>query len=196
MGYGVMNWRSVLADVEKLKTPRKILIVFITDNFVRADWQFNDGQLACLDGRGDCTGYSAYPVAANMSGVAAERHTRRYAPKAGMALYLKSHLIATYGLYKIVSGESEAAQQVLLKPGLDIVLDWTRRYDVKFVWANESGDMDLTGARAQALARGLAGQDVARCRIPRNEFLPRDGHPTAAGYDVLKACVEDVVRRW
>jgi hypothetical protein len=196
MGFGAPNWRSVVADLKNLKQPRKVLIVFITDNFVRADWQFTDGQLDCLNGRGDCAGYSAYPISENMSEVAAQRHTARYAPKAGVALYLKSYLIASYGLYKILSAESAVAQQVLLKPGLDIVLEWTRRYDVKFLWVNETGDMELTGARAQALARGLAGQDVTRCRIPRDQFLPRDGHPTAAGYDVLKGCVEDVVRRW
>jgi len=61
---------------------------------------------------------------------------------------------------------------------------------------NEPSDNARSSAQAKALANGMHGMKIAYCDIPSDGFMPRDPHPNAFGYDVLKACVEDVVRAW
>jgi hypothetical protein len=46
------------------------------------------------------------------------------------------------------------------------------------------------------VAEALQGRDVTHCRLPADGFMPRDNHPNAAGYDAMKACVEDVLGGW
>jgi hypothetical protein len=97
-GHGVKHWRNVLIDLEKMRTPPKVMITFITDDFFRTDWVFDDAQLACISGNGDCQGMYWHPLSDNMAEQAAERYARRN-PSSGTAdlkALTKYHLIATY----------------------------------------------------------------------------------------------------
>jgi hypothetical protein len=194
MGLGVLHWSHIVSDLTKFKNPKKILIVFVTDDFFRGDWVYNSAQLECVEGRRDCSESYWYPISGSLSEVAARRYAERTTPK-GLAQFVKLHLIATYSVYKILK-DPAPEQGSVFKRSLSIVSDLAHEYDMKLLWVNEKGDIDLSSARAQALARGLGGLKVSRCEIPRGGFLPRDPHPNASGYDVLKTCVEQIVHSW
>jgi hypothetical protein len=198
MGLGVLHWSHIVSDMKKLKKPTKILIVFITDDFFRTDWVYSRAQLECVNGRGDCSGGTFWdPISANLSEVAAKRRAERTTLK-GLKRFIQYHLIATYSVYKSLKDLKYPSpeQGTVFLRSLSIISDLAREYDVKLLWANEKSDIDFSRAEAKAVARGLSGLKVSRCKIPSEDFMPRDAHPNAAGYDLLKACVERVVQTW
>lgn len=194
MGLGVLHWGHIVSDLRQLKKPDKILIVFITDDFFRTDWVYRPAQLECVEGRGDCSGSYWHPISGDLSEAAARIRAERTTPK-GLSQFIRSHLVATYGVYKILK-DHRPEQGSIFKRSLAVMSGLAREHDVKLLWVNERSDVDLSSAQARALARGLSGLNVSRCKIPSGDFMPRDPHPNAAGYDVLKACVEKLVETW
>jgi hypothetical protein len=196
-GHGVKHWRNVLADLEKIRAPAKVLIIFITDDFFRTDWVFDDAQLACISGHGDCHGMYWHPLSVNMAEEAAERYARRN-PNSGAAdlkALTKYHLIATYTLFRMMVGHQQVERRAFGE-SLEIVATIAAKYPLKLIWVNEHGEVAGPGPRTRLLEQRLKGFDVTRCSIPLQGFLPRDRHPNRQGYDVLKSCVEQAVRGW
>jgi hypothetical protein len=194
MGYGVLHWANVVADLEKIKKLQKILIIFITDDFFRKVWVFKRAQIECINERGDCARSYWWPITDDVKKVAEKRQAERRRPT-GVLRFVEYHMIATYSLYKIMTGP-QPDQQFVFKQSLDVIKRLATKYDVKLLWVNERDDNNRTDARATAIKDGLKGIRIERCNLPSTGFLPRDPHPSAAGYDVLKACVERVVRSW
>jgi hypothetical protein len=197
LGTGVAHWRNILAYLERIKKPDKVLIVFITHDFYRGDWVFPRPQLACLAGSGPCRGQFWYPVSDGMAEVAAERYALRSPRlgKSGMSKFLRYHLTAGFTLFEKLKRGLERESQTL-QESVGIVTDLARRYPLKLIWVNEKSEVGGPGPRTRLVWRKLNGLDVTRCPIPAEGFLERDGHPNAQGYGVLKDCVERVVRAW
>ena len=197
LGTGVKHWRNILADLERIKKPAKLLVVFITHDFYRPDWLFPEQQLACLAHRGDCTGQFWYPISDAMAPLAAERYALRSPQlgKSGMSKLLRYHLTASFTLFERFKRRTESDSQSL-QDSLAIITELAARYPLKLIWVNEKSETEAPEPRTQRLWDRLAALDVTRCTIPADGFLERDGHPNARGYGVLKACVERVVRAW
>jgi hypothetical protein len=197
LGTGVKHWRNILADLERIRKPAKILVVFITHDFYRPDWVFPEQQLACLAQRGDCTGQFWYPVSDASAAISAERYALRTPQlgKSGMSKLLRYHLTASFTLFERFKRRTESDSQSL-QDSLAIVAELAARYPLKLIWVNEKSEVETPEPRTQRLWDRLAALDVTRCTIPKEGFLERDGHPNARGYSVLKACVERVVRTW
>jgi hypothetical protein len=197
MGTGVAHWRNMLADLERIKAPKKILIVFITQDFYRDDWVFAAPQLACLAGRGPCRGQFWYPISEGMGELAAERLALRQPRigKSGMSKLLRYHLTAGFTLFEKLKRGLEGESRSLSE-SVAIIEDMARRYPVKLIWVNEKGEAGGPGPRTRLVWGKLEGLDVTRCNIPAEGFLARDAHPNAKGYGVLKDCVARVVANW
>ena len=197
MGLGVLHWNNIISDLAQLKQPKRILLIFITDDFFRTDWVYSRRQIECVDDHGNCQGAYWYPIAGDLGAIATKRVTERYQIP-GIMNSLKYHLIATYSLYRILTSKSPDEDRVFIR-SMDVVSKLAKKYDIKLLWVNERADSKRTSPRAQAIARRLRDLkevSTVQCNIPTNNFLPRDPHPNAAGYDVLKDCVERLVRSW
>ena len=197
LGTGVKHWHNILADLERVKKPEKILIVFITHDFYRDDWVHGLSQLDCLSGAGDCRGQFWYPISDGMPDLAAQRQALRAPGISDLrsSRFWRQHFIATFTLVKKLRRRTEKDSR-LLQDSLRIVSDLAARYPLRMIWVNEKSEADEPGPRTLRLWKSLKGLDVTRCPIPRSGFLVRDEHPSASGYDVLKACVERAVRGW
>lgn len=82
---------------------------------------------------------------------------------------------------------------------MNVISELAAKYDIKLLWVNEARGDKRTSPRARAIAarlKALKGLQISQCDIAAGKFLPRDHHPNAAGYDVLKSCVEQLVRSW
>jgi hypothetical protein len=196
-GHGVKHWRNVLVDLEKIRTPPKVMIIFITDDFFRTDWVFDDAQLACITGDGDCRGMYWHPLSDNMAEQATETYARRDpgSRTADLKSLTKYHLIATYTLLRMIVGRQQVERRTF-GDSLEILGAIADKYPLKLIWVNEHGETAGPGPRTRLLEKRLQRFDVTRCSIPLQGFLPRDRHPNRQGYDVLKSCVEQVVRGW
>jgi hypothetical protein len=133
-----------------------------------------------------------YPISDNMLDIAEKRYADRLHPRSDMKTALKSYLIASYGVYKAL----KTIFSDTINESLAVLADLTARYDVRLLWISDSVDADLSSERARDLAEKLKKYEISRCFIPQGDRLPRDGHPNARGYDVLKDCVEKSLRNW
>ena len=95
------------------------------------------------------------------------------------------------GLAKFVAGgplpETEAALKAFKALGIPVKVLLVTQRDETGSLGNEA---DATGAAAALKAHGLPHD---WCRLNHDDFLPIDGHPTAAGYDKLAACAEQAL---
>jgi hypothetical protein len=197
LGHGVLNWNEVVAELETIKKPGKILIIFITHDFVRPQWMFDTAQIECLQSKGSCAGKYWYPIDERMLETATARYREKIPTSSSAPLRsrIKYHFIASYEVYSRLFGQGRVASDTF-GPSVDAIHSLAKRYDVRLIWVNDRWEADRpTSASARLLDR-LSALNVQRCRIPPDGFLPRDGHPNAQGYDALVACVEKAVRDW
>lgn len=198
--FGHLKAQGVVAD--------RVLLVAISNDFKRKAWTWPDTDLNCLD-RGICTWdgtYSWQPVRSDetereLKKRTRERYTMRfsnYNAPSFWFLSLEQHSMFLKFLHNAV--ENLAG---LFKPGNAGVLPQTDSalkgfkslgVPVKVLLLtqkNETGrfanEADLTAAVATLNAQGVPHE---LCRLSHEDFLPLDGHPTAAGYDKVVACAD------
>jgi hypothetical protein len=191
LGTGVKHWRNILADLETLTRPKKILVIFITHDFFRSDWVFDQSQLECLSRRAACDGQFWYPLSDDMDQAAARRYALR---KSGIGKFGFSKAWRYY--FPASSALLTALTSRTLQESLAIVADLARAYPLKLIWVNQKSEVDGPEARTIFLWERLGRFDLAKCHIPTEGFLERDGHPNSHGYEVLKGCVERAVDGW
>ncbi len=199
MGQGIRHWRNILADLEQIKKPKKILIIFITTDMKRDDWVFGERKLSCLSGRKECRNEYWQPISDRMDELAAKRYALRSSGNIdmGKSTFLKYHLAATYSLIaKLKAQQSAEDEYKRYSEAIEIVSDIAGKYPLKMIWVNRKEEVEEPSQETIRIWQKLKGIDVTRCNIPPEGFLPRDGHPNASGYEVLKNCVENVVRSW
>lgn len=199
MGTGVKHWQNIVADLEKIERPEKILIVFITDDFFRADWTFRRSQLACLSKTGDCDNEYWHPISDRMAERADERYALRSSGRIemGKSKFLRYHFIATHQIVKKIKSAIRGDRKPqVLEEAVQIISDLADKYPLKMIWVNQKNEAKGLSFEALQLSEKLEGFDVTRCAIPAEGFMPRDSHPSAEGYEILKSCVERVVRAW
>jgi hypothetical protein len=197
LGHGVLNWKKVVDELETIKKPSKLLIIFITHDFVRPNWWFDAAQLECLELKGSCAGKYWYPIDERMFETGAARYRERIPTNyaAPWRSKIKYHLIASYGLYSAFFGQARVASDTF-GPSVETMLSLAKRYDVRLIWVNDRWEANRPNRMSAQLLESLRDLNVLRCAIPPSGFLPRDGHPNAQGYDALVACVEKVLRDW
>ncbi len=191
LGTGVKHWRNILTDLETLARPKKVLIIFITHDFFRTDWVFDNSQLACLSDRTECNGQFWYPLSDDMGRVAAQRYALRKpgVRKLGLSKLWKYYFPASSALLSALTSTT-------MHDSLAIVADLAREYPLKLIWVNQKDEAGAPDARTVLLWERLKPYDVVKCHIPSKGFLKRDGHPNSHGYDLLKGCVQRVVDDW
>jgi hypothetical protein len=186
----------------------RVLLVAISNDFKRKAWTWPDSDFNCLD-RGSCTWdgvYSWQPVRAEETESELLARTRarydmrfsNYSAVSFWFLSLEQHSMFLKFLHMAVENlgaffvpgkagvlpETEAALKGFKSLGIPVkVLLVTQK--------NETGtlgnEVDLAAAVATLDAHGLPHE---LCRLSHEDFLQLDGHPTAAGYEKVVACVD------
>jgi hypothetical protein len=195
MGQGVLHWRNIITDLSRTKTTEKLLIIFITHDFFRKAWVFDDAQIACLEGREDCSGQYWHPIREDMNAAASARYAERAGNTTGLKDRLKRTFVVNYALYKLIRGRTATSPSAFTE-GVQIIRNLTSEHAVRLIWVNEKTDMNFTSSSAVVLASALEGLDMRRCHIREDGFLPRDPHPNALGLKTLRACVETALVNW
>ena len=212
LGTGFDQWWRLF---EYLRTQgvvaKRLLIIAISNDFKRKAWTWPDTDFNCLD-RGICTWdgvYSWQPVRPDETDSELLARTRaRYAMRFSnysalsfwflsleqYSYFLKFLHIAVEniaGLMKFVTGgilpETEAALKAFKALGIPVKVLLVTQRDETGILGNEA---DATGAVAALKAHGLP---YDWCRLNYDDFLPIDGHPSAAGYDKLVACADQAL---
>jgi hypothetical protein len=197
-GHGFAHWEKIVSDLAGVRKPEKILVVFTTDDFFRAQSQVGQSQLACLDDITRCTNHYWYPIDNSMQELAQARLKRRHdGPDffADPKTSLKAMFPASFGVLRMIAGY-ERAPVVNMANSRRIVAKFAKTFDTRLIWIRSREHTDEPREQVVASALRDDGLIASHCSLPSDGYLPRDGHPNSKGYDALRNCVEAAVAGW
>jgi hypothetical protein len=220
LGTGTRQW-VLLHDYLKARhiDVRKLVVVLISDDYVRPVWNFPERVLACLADYRICVGdedFHGMPPDAHRP--AFLEKLRKYRTDPDWKGSLKSRLPATAVAYRqarrLADGIRErlnalVAQSPSPESAADDSLDAKQiRYffdmygkDVVFVHIPDRNELktgpEESGVLARAQIRMLGAKffdGFERCGLTRADYHVNDGHPNAAGYAKIAVCVREAAK--
>jgi len=209
LGTGFDQWWRLFGHLRTQGVvAKRVLLVAISNDFKRKAWTWPSTDMNCLD-KNLCIWdgpYSWWPVRSDeteddLLKRTRERYTMRFSNYSAVSFWflsLEQHsmflkfghaaLDNLAGLFMSgragVLPETEAALKGFKSLGIPVtVLLVTQKNEIGRL-ANEA---DLAAAVATLNAHSVPHD---WCRLSHEDFLPHDGHPTAAGYDQVVACAD------
>ena len=197
---------------------RTVIVIFISDDFTRYNWNHSNEQLDCLHDITKCDEHSFfYPITPNLDLVRISREraeaqdlqsSRERALPLGMARVLRrAHYFWNKYLWVSYFLASNTKNLVLASPSRPLItqdakegLAWlmANHPNVKFVEIRQKDEAALDSSNAMTLLveQYLRGRKVdwAVCDVGYDGFLQNDGHPNRQGYDRLAQCLSKVVQ--
>ena len=210
---GVESWEQLYRSLAAKAKVQKVVIIFISEDWIRPLFQFPPQMLDCLEHAARCTGHELFhPLSGDAAAdleeaqrVALQRRGYLLRPQhlIEQSVMLRKLLIPAYqNLSKLVMGvptrmdvqfdRSEKAIQEIatqLGPGNLLFIHLPQKDEV------DSGP-NFLGKMARDFIRqnGFAFVDgFEKCGLTAADFLIHDGHPNAQGYGKISACVESAV---
>lgn len=207
MGTGFAQW-ILLHDhlLERGITIRKLIVVMISDDYEREVWNFSPAVTRCLAHYRDCAGdeeFYGMPPDADRAGLLAKasdyqsramerRPLRRWLPATTLAYGEARHLIEQAFRSRQERVRSRRVGFFAERYGTNLIF-------VHIPTREELRDgIDRSGiaARAAIKASGAAFFDgFAQCGLASADFYQHDGHPNAAGYAKIAACVRKAAQQ-
>lgn len=196
---------------------RKVVVLFISDDFHRPVWNVRPDELRCLSQQSICTvesevffRYRLPPPEAFASWVARIRAARA----ATLGAQAQALAPATYDIYKQLS------ERFRLTPGARARVAWDERgkdesraaigefikihgsKNVAFLHLPEKGELasgpdslGLNARRSIQQAGGKLFDGFELCHLTEADYHPNDLHPNRRGYEKIAACCADVIRQ-
>jgi hypothetical protein len=202
-GTGFAQW----AKLERYLTSnsiqiRKIVVLFISDDYTRALVHYSDQQLQCLSIASRCNGdEGVYPLPSTeelSSWVDRIRDTRW-----SLLLFkerAKKYLPASYQVYEFVRtrpqwnlAESDAAISKLIEE--------YGRANVTFIHLPQKDEGDkpnilgLSARNSIEKAGGKIYDGFKLCGLGPSDYHVNDGHPNEKGYDKIAFCVNRIIKQ-
>lgn len=210
MGTGVGHWAIAFDHYKKCYDIKKLVVVFISDDWYRSVWNFDRQQLACLNEVGPCREtevlYSSMkPEQDIVSLIRAAKlrdgereqqyfwrtrlRTVNVVSKAAQVIDEK--LVPLSDKQKDRRDHYLTAQQAFGSMAANFDRDSVRLVNVTMVEETSGAPNPETQEVLEWL--GKQGYNVSRCPLSRDEFLRYDGHPNETGYKRLRGCVQDAI---
>ena len=206
-GTGFEHWLKLaqyLADKEV--RIRKLVILFISDDYRRPVRNFEPGELRCLLSltlcRGQETNYYRLPPPEELSLWIAKIRTDR-APitkKIWLKTRAEALLPGSYQVYKFFSERSDPAE----RQSRAAISELIRLYgpeNVAFMHIPQKdeieGPRDL-GLRARGSIEEAGGKlldGFKLCRLTASDYYSNDGHPNRDGYAKIAVCVTNAIKK-
>jgi len=201
-GTGVPNWAAALDDLRAHGFRfRRVLLLFIADDFYRQAAIWSEGDLACLHDISHCTTENyLYPLTPgiDLAKVSAERNQSGLV--GDIDLIWKRRLWVSHFLTSAVGAALIRRQLPIIdqaKAALDHILTAGPAVHLVHIWTKEEAAFGEDNARSTTVANylGSRGLAVDRCELGYGEFYSYDAHPTREGYAHLAECAAMLVRR-
>jgi hypothetical protein len=193
-GTGVSTWRAILADLEKTKKPTKILFIMISDDLARSNRKYTEATLDCLNLLRNCDDQIIIPITSKIQEVIAAR-SQHYRP-VDLKTTLKYYLPASFELLRRIRHREWAPDDGIVTESVATIKEIASKYDLRLLWVTEKTESSGPSPFTETVTSRLPGIHISKCQIPATGFMPRDYHPNSKGYDILKGCVEKLVRSW
>ena len=210
MGTGFAQW-LLLHDYLKRQDIRieKVIVVFISDDFRRDVWNFQDTVLQCLSDYEKCEGpeyyYQMPPEAQRvefLERIKAFRESRQISHSAKETLRRLFPATSEIG-YRLVRAKAAIALPSRFYPGYHPVEYFIETYgrNVIFVHIPQRDEVGMEpnniGKMARDVIRSKGGQfydGFQQCGLEPSDYYLHDNHPNEKGYRKISECVFDASR--
>jgi hypothetical protein len=213
IGTGFEQWRKLeqYLSAEGIQI-RKLIVLFISDDYARGVWNFSAPVLRCLTTLSSCRAdesiYYRLPPASELSSWVDKIRTIRTPTTVSYRLQqlARRSLPVSSRFYDYLSArlKKSPAEQVAKQRSRAAILEMVRRYgteNVAFVHLPQKDEID--GSRELGLEARRSIQDAGGnlfdgfklCHLTAADYRIHDGHPNKQGYSKIADCVGQVTRR-
>jgi hypothetical protein len=218
MGTGFEQWLKLdLYLVAKTVRIRKLVVLFISDDYQRPVWNFTPAQLGCLSALALCRIKESYlyrspPLEELSSWVGIIRTARTPMTKKYWLVERAAALMpASYHVYKyftdrplnqlIIERSDRAEQQSRAAVG-----ELIRKYgpeNIAFIHLPQKDEINNRGPNILGLNARRSIQEVGGklfdgfklCRLTMADYYSNDDHPNSEGYSKIALCVTTVIKQ-
>lgn len=210
LGTGFEAWRRLFANLPLDTKDKKVVVIFISDDWTRPVWQFTPRDLECLRSADQCSGTNNFlglPQNAAESGVEIRRIARervRYLGGIGnlirsSAIYQMLWRPAFYGWWPFSQNTRQLEKSKLAIASL---ADAVGKENMLLIQLPQKDEL-LSGTRNKLARQGLEFikqngyrfvDGFKKCHLTIADFHIHDGHPNAEGYAKIVDCVDQSVR--
>jgi hypothetical protein len=186
---------------------RKLVVLFISDDYRRGVWNFSQPELRCLQSAAACSGnewYSRMPPANELAATVDKIRAVRDTPRTRLVQRARAILPASFRVYDYLRAEflsdSEHARQRARTTIADFINEHGRD-NVVFMHLPQKDEMAGPNAsgteerRAIQEAGGKLYDGFKLCNLTAADYHIRDPHPNAQGYAKIASCVNQVIRQ-
>ena len=214
LGAGFQAWEHLYKDISKITEISKIVIIFISDDWIRPIWRFSEHDLECLKSAAQCTGSDNFfglpehPVEMDVQIHRIARARVDYLARRTSALnivkrsviYQRLLLPAYHRWWPYRRAEEERQFEESKKALLNIVKKIGPQ-NLLFIQLPQKNELDsgpgFMGGKGREFIRrqGFSFVDgFEKCGLKMTDFHLHDGHPNVKGYMKVAECVNGSVR--
>ena len=208
LGTGFQQWlRLDRYLVRKNIQIRKVVVLFISDDYHRPVWNIPPQTFACLSSLSSCRADESFfyrlPPAEEMSSWIAKVRAAREPLRMHLKMKASALFPASYAIY------SHFRQQILFanaeRGSRAAITELIRIYgpeNIVFIHLPQKDEIDsgpnnlgLRARRAIEDARGKMFDGFKLCQMTAADYYPRDEHPNKSGYEKIAACAAHVINQ-
>jgi hypothetical protein len=210
VGTGFAQWLKLdryLAD--KNIRIRKLVVLFIADDYQRPVWNFNPAVLRCLTALslchfGESVIYRLPPAEELPSWIGKIRDSRGPLTRMWLKRQLRTLLPVSYDtLSKFYSSVGRRREKEQSRSAIAELVKIHGPENVAFVQLPQNHDIDNEPNWLGLLARGSIEEAGGKlfdgskiCGLKKTDYRAYDGHPNRQGYAKIAACVTEVIKAW
>jgi len=208
IGTGFEQWlkleRYLVAQNVRI---RKLVVLFISDDYYRPVWNFNAATLRCLSSLPLCRFeeshfYRLPPREELSSWIVKIRSSRGTMTKTWLKVHAEALLPITYHtFYRVRSFIGRHGTQQQSRSAIAQLLKIYGAENVAFIHLPQQDEIDsgpndlgLEARRSIQEAGGQLFDGFKLCRLTAIDYGAIDGHPNSAGYAKIASCATEVIR--
>lgn len=209
LGTGPAQW-LLLHDhlVNRGVQPAKVVVIFISDDFLRDIWNIPVHTIRCIEMATSCLGNENYHGRPSDTDLPAflERlrlFRLRALESKDWKTIVANTFTATHLAYRTVK-ELIGVKPAAVSLNEEAIYTLITRYksNILFIHLPQKDEIKLgitnrPGLRARAFIKSHGGEvaENLQCQLILDDYYPHDAHPNVHGYEKIGRCVQDIIQR-
>ena len=203
-GTGFTDWLTKIKFLHSKFTLKKILIVFISDDFRRGAFTWPQDALECLHDQSKCDPQMPYfPMQLKAEAKSIVNARTADAKKSSFKRFVRSTLpYSSYLIASMLDLNRYKDEETENYGAIQEIIQLLGANSVKFLhiqMQEEINNYTPRGRRAQAAIQKAGGTlliGTELCPMDAGDFHPQEGHPNQAGHEKLVLCLKKVIKGW
>jgi hypothetical protein len=207
-GTGFEQWEKLAHYLSAQSVQiRKLVVIFISDDYRRNVWNFSEQDLRCLQSLSSCRGDELYlrlPSAPELAATLDKIRNNRETPRRRLAQRGRVLLPASFRVYDYLRAEFLLDVETAKRHSHAAIADLINEYGAENVVfmhlpqkdeVNEPDELGREARRSIQEAGGKLYDGFKLCGLTAADYHIHDSHPNAQGYGKIANCVSQVLQR-